>query len=207
MDKIPYRILLVDDDPFILIGICKELEAEGYAVSTAASGESAVEMLESKQGSIDLVITDLIMGAVDGIQVLDTSKRLNPECMVMILTGYGELSSAIAAISHGADDYMLKPASPEERCFRISELISKFELQRKVKLYEDIMPICCVCKQIRDDTGTSKGQGSWRSIEDFLYQEGKVKVTSTYCPICYQKELLALKKDGVQNENKRTPGQ
>jgi DNA-binding response OmpR family regulator len=187
MDKIPYKILLVDDDPFVLVGIGKELESEGYCVCSAPSGESALEMLEEKKNAFDIVITDLIMGGIGGIQVLEKSKQVNFETMVMILTGYGELESAIQAIRIGADDYMLKPGTPEERSFRIKELINKYELKRKIKLYEKILPICCVCKRIRDDAGKNPGEGDWMPVDEFLYKKGKIQVSHGYCPTCYKK--------------------
>lgn len=189
-----YTILLADDDPVILIGIGQELESEGYGVYPAKSGESALEIIGNDEIRIDLVITDLIMGGINGIQVLRKSKKINPDCMVMILTGYGELDSAIQAIRLGADDYMLKPGSPEERSFRIKELLEKYEMRRKIKLYEKILPICCMCKQIRDDSGKIPGEGDWMSVEDFLFKRGNVQITSSYCPECYEKIMEGFSK-------------
>lgn len=192
MKKKTYNVLLVDDDPIVLIGIGKELESEGYCVHTAQSGESALEFLESRKDTPDLVITDLIMGGINGIQVLKQSKKLNPGCMVMVLTGYGELKSAIEAIRFGADDYMLKPGSPEERSFRIREVLRKSELERKIMLYENLLPVCCVCKKIRDDSGKKHGTGDWTCIEEYLDKKVGVAVTSSYCPTCSEKVMKEL---------------
>lgn len=182
-----YKILLVDDDPFVLLGIGKELESEGYYVCSAQSGRQALEILEKKKGFFDIVISDLIMDDVTGLQVLERSKQENSDIMVMILTGYGELESAIQAIRLRVDDYMLKPGTPEERSFRVRELINKYELKRKIKVYEKILPICCVCKQIRDDSGKKHGEGEWMNIEDFLFKKGNIQTSHTYCPICLKK--------------------
>ena len=159
MEKLPYRILLVDDDPIVLMGIGRELEAQEYAVSTAKSGEAALAILDDPAAGFDLVITDLIMGNVNGIEVLKRSKQVNPDGMVMIMTGYGDLNAAIQAIRLGADEYMLKPGSPEERTFRINEVFEKYALKQKLKLYEKILPVCCVCKKIRNDSGNHPGEG------------------------------------------------
>ncbi len=189
MEKLPYQILLVDDDPIVLVGIGRELEAQGYAVFRAKSGEAALARMDEQTTGYDLVITDLIMGNVNGIEVLKKSKQVNPDGMVMIMTGYGDLNSAIQAIRLGADEYLLKPGSPEERTFRIREVLEKYALRQKLKLYEKILPVCCVCKKIRDDAGKTPGDGSWMSVEAYLNVKGKIQVTSTYCPACYQREI------------------
>lgn len=182
-----YNILLVDDDSFILTGIAKDLESEGYLIATAQNGKEAIELLKKK--NFDLVITDLVMESIDGIQVLKFTKTHSPETMVIILTGYGDLSSAIEAIRSDADDYMLKPCEPEEMYFRVSRCIEKIELKRKVKTYENILPVCCVCKSIRDDDGHRPGEGRWMSVEKFIYSKAKLDITSTYCPVCAQKAM------------------
>ena len=182
-----YRILLVDDDIFILTGIAKDLESEGYNITTAENGSRAIELL--KAHDFDLVITDLVMDAVDGIQVLSFAKQHNPDTMVIILTGYGDLNSAIAAIRSGADDYMLKPCEPEEMYFRVSRCIERIELKNRVKSYENILPVCCVCKSIRDDSGGDPGQGRWMSVEKYIHSKAKMDITSTYCPDCARKAM------------------
>ncbi len=181
----PSHILLVDDDPFILTGIGKNLETEGYNVTTADSGEKAYRLLE--ESNFDLVITDLVMEKVDGIQVLQKAKQLYSDIMVIILTGYGDMSSAIDALRLKADDYILKPCEPEEIKFRVAKCLEHLELSRKLKIYEDILPICCVCKKVRDDEGTTPGDGEWMSIEKYMWEKAKVAPTSTYCPECAQK--------------------
>ena len=77
-----YNLLLVDDDPFILEGIGEDLESNGYQVTCASSGESAIQLLESTH--FDLVITDLIMGRTNGIQVLEKAKGLDSDIQVII---------------------------------------------------------------------------------------------------------------------------
>jgi len=180
-----YSILLVDDDPIITAGTGGDLEGIGYEVATADCGEKAIELLH--ECSFDLVITDLVMAPIDGIGVLKKAKELNPEMMVIILTGFGDMSSAIDALRLDADDYMLKPCEPREMYFRISRCLEKLELKRKIKIYEDILPICCVCKKIRDDSGREHGTGQWMSVEKYLYSKAKVDITSTYCPECAKK--------------------
>ncbi|WP_319522376.1 response regulator [uncultured Desulfosarcina sp.] len=177
-----YRILLVDDDPFILTGIGKDLESSGYDVTPAKSGERAIELMEN--GHFDMVITDLVMDRVDGIDVLKTAKANNPETMVLILTGYGDMESAIDALRLDADDYLLKPCEPDEMKLRVSRYFERLELKRKLRLYETMLPVCCVCKKIRDDSGREPGTGKWMTVEQYIWEKAGISPTSTYCPEC-----------------------
>ncbi len=129
--KTPYSILLVDDDHLILKGFSKNLTREGYGVTTADSGEKAFELLE--KASFDLVITDMVMEQIDGLQVLKRSKERYPDGMVLILTGYGDMASAVETFRIGADDYLTKPCAPEEIKFRVARCFEKLEHKRKIK--------------------------------------------------------------------------
>ena len=186
-----YKILLVDDDLLILQAISSSLENEGYNVTTAANGEKAIELI--KENNFDLILTDLVMEPVDGMGVLKKAKEKNPESIVIILTGYGDLISAIEAIRLDADDYLLKPCESEELSFRISSCLEKLELKRKVKAYETIVPVCCVCKSIRNDAGKEIGTGEWMPVEEYILTKSKMAVSPTYCPECIKKELENLK--------------
>ena len=180
-----YSILLVDDDPFITKATGDDLKRKGYGVTTADSGEKAIELLEN--ATFDLIITDLVMESIDGIGVLKRAKEIRPETMVMILTGFGGMASAIDALRFGADDYMLKPCESEEMYFRVSNCLEKLELKRKIKLYENILPVCCVCKKIRDDSVKVPNTGNWTQMENYIRDKGEVEVSSTYCPECAKK--------------------
>ena len=182
-----YSLLLVDDDPFILEGIGKDLEGNEYQVTRADSGEKALALLGSTD--FDLVITDLIMASIDGIQVVKKAKELNSETQVIILTGFGALDSAIEALRSKADDYLLKPCESREMLFRIKKCLEKRELIRKINLYQKILPMCCVCKKIRDDSNREPGKGEWISIEKFIHENADLDITSGYCPECTQKTL------------------
>ena len=182
-----YNLLLVDDDPFILEGIGEDLESNGYQVSRASSGESAVELLESIH--FDLVITDLVMDSTDGIQVLKRTKELNSDIQVIILTGYGDTDSAIEALRSQADDFLLKPCESQEMLFRVKNCLEKLELTRKINLYQKILPMCCVCKKIREDSDLQPGNSEWITIEKFIHEQANLDITSSYCPDCAQKTM------------------
>ncbi len=187
-----YSILLVDDDPIITEGTGNDIKEKGYQVKTADCGEKAIELLDKT--TFDLVITDLAMAPIDGIGVLKRAKEINPETMVIILTGFGDMTSAIDALRLNADDYMLKPCEPEEMYFRVSRCLEKLELKRKIKAYEDMLPVCCVCKNIRDDAGKEPGTGAWMTIESYMWRKAGISPTSAYCPDCLQKVQEEIKK-------------
>jgi YesN/AraC family two-component response regulator len=182
-----YKLLLVDDDPFILEGIGEDLEINGYQVARASSGEAAVDLLESTQ--FDLVITDLVMDNTDGIQVLKKTKELNANTQVIILTGYGDIDSAIEALRSQADDFLLKPCESQEMLFRVKNCLEKQELTHKLNLYQKILPMCCVCKKIRDESGRHSGAGEWIAIEQFIHEQANLDITSSYCPDCAKKTM------------------
>lgn len=184
-----YSILLVDDDPFILEGIGADLESQGFGLTEASSGDRALELLAEK--NFDLVITDLVMENVDGIQVLKKAKALNPDTMVIILTGYGNMKSAIDALRHEADDYLLKPCESAEMLHRINQCQEKAALRQKLQLYQKLLPMCCVCKKIRDDRQTEPGKGQWVAVEQFIHDKANLDITSSYCPDCAQQTMEA----------------
>lgn len=184
-----YSLLLVDDDPFILEGIGEDLESNGYQVTRASSGESAVELLESNH--FDLVITDLVMASTDGIQVLKKTKELNSDIQVIILTGFGDIDSAVEALRSQADDFLLKPCESQEMIFRVKNCLERQELTRKINLYQKILPMCCVCKKIRDDANCQPGTGEWIAIERFINEQAHLDITSSYCPDCAKKTMDA----------------
>jgi DNA-binding NtrC family response regulator len=195
-----YRILLVDDDHFILEGIGADLESQGFHVTKTDRGNLALQLL--KENQFDLVITDLVMEDTDGIQVLKKTKELNADTMVIILTGYGDMKSAIEALRQQADDYLLKPCESEEMLYRVVRCLEKRELARKIEIYQNILPMCCVCKKIRDDRNAGAGKGQWVSIEQFMHDKAKLDITSSYCPECAQQTMQAFTKKKVSPTQK-----
>lgn len=181
------RVLMVDDEMIILKTLAVKLSDEGFDVNTADCGEKAITML--KENEFDLVITDLMMEGMDGFKVLKQAKKVSQTIAVIILTGYGDMTSAIDALRLGADDYLLKPCDINELLFRIDKCLEKQELQKRVKMYEDILPICLVCKKIRDDSNKEPGSGEWIPVDQYLTRKEGKSMSHGYCPDCGQKFL------------------
>jgi len=126
-----HTVLLVDDDPHILDLYCEILAEQGYEITKATSGESAIKELESKH--FDLVVTDLNMGQVDGISVLKRAKLLDPETMVIITTGNTDIHYAIEALRLHATDYILKPFNVHYFLQQVINCLGQFENRPKTK--------------------------------------------------------------------------
>ncbi|PIQ95341.1 MAG: hypothetical protein COV67_15520 [Nitrospinae bacterium CG11_big_fil_rev_8_21_14_0_20_56_8] len=126
----PYSILLVDDEEIIFRSVGRNLAREGYQVSTASSGEEALQKL--KTFKYDLVITDVVMEGMDGIEVLKRTRELDPDILVMIHTGQGTMGTAIEALRLGACDFLLKPCTREDLIERVRKSLTKLEMKRQV---------------------------------------------------------------------------
>jgi DNA-binding NtrC family response regulator len=105
-------ILIVDDEPAICRNCEKILTKMDYEVKYALSGYDALKMLEAEQ--FDVVVTDLKMSNLGGMEVLRRLKETHPETMVIVITGYASVSSAVEVMKMGAFDYLPKPFTPHE---------------------------------------------------------------------------------------------
>ena len=141
------RILVIDDDPVILEVITKILKTHSYEVIAAPNGASGIKQLESN--SFDLVLTDLMMPDVDGLDVLNHVVTTSPKTKCIILTGYGTIKSSVDSIKKGAFDYITKPITSGELLVVIEKALKfrnledenirlKKELQKKYR-YENLI--------------------------------------------------------------------
>ncbi len=129
------EILLVDDEELILRSVSYALKKEGYQITTAKSGEEAVERL--KTSVYDLVITDLQMEGMNGIEVVQEVQRTNPDTFVMVLTAHGTLATVVDAKRFGVVDYLLKPIDSVELAVRVANCLEKRGLQKQIKELRD----------------------------------------------------------------------
>ncbi|WP_300459088.1 response regulator [Desulfobacula sp.] len=112
MIKIPAKVLIVDDEKDFVEMFSLRLEKQGEKVSTAHSGREALEVLEHEP--IDVVILDIRMPGMDGIDTLRQIKKRYPIVEVILLTGHGSTETAVEGMKLGAFDYLMKPADFEE---------------------------------------------------------------------------------------------
>jgi DNA-binding NtrC family response regulator len=118
------RILIVDDEPNARTALAELLRDEGYAVETAADGFKALPKLE--EFAPDLVVTDLKMPGLDGLSLMRKVREKDPECVLVVMTAYGAVDTAVKAMREGAADYLTKPINVEE----LSLVVAR-ELERK----------------------------------------------------------------------------
>lgn len=131
------RILVVDDEERMCRSLSSLLENEGYQVATASDGNEALDRYQ--EAIPDLVITDIKMPGLDGIGLLERLRADDPEAMVILMTGYASLESAVAAVNIGAYDYIMKPIEFAQLRLAVQRALEKQELQRsRQRLLEEL---------------------------------------------------------------------
>jgi DNA-binding NtrC family response regulator len=126
------RILVVDDDPIVAESLAEFLAAEGHEPATALDGQEALHTLEQAENAgtavstsrpFDVVITDVAMPKVDGMELLRRIAKNHPQTVVLMLTGYGTIESAVQAVRLGAADYLTKPVVDNELRFALERAL------------------------------------------------------------------------------------
>lgn len=106
------RILIVDDEERMCDSLCRLLSKEGYAVITASNGSLALE--EAGREPVDVAIIDVKMPEMDGVTLLRTLKKHNPDLGVVMMTAYGDVDTYLSAMNLGAFEYLMKPINFDE---------------------------------------------------------------------------------------------
>jgi DNA-binding NtrC family response regulator len=132
------RILVVDDDAFVLKTLAKALAKDGAEVSTASDGNEAAAL--ARETPFDLVFTDLKMPGMDGIEVLKAVKALRPAAEVIVITGYGTVETAVEALKQGAYDYVTKPIDFGDLRAKVAEAAARIDLGHNVQLLDTDAP-------------------------------------------------------------------
>ena len=129
------RILLVDDEASIRLTLGALLERTGYEVTSADGGEQAVQLLEGQ--AFDLLLTDLRMPGIDGMQVVTAARQRQPDVAVIVLTGHGSLETAIEGLHQQVFDYLLKTTPPDQVIARVKAgLAARAQQQRQHQLID-----------------------------------------------------------------------
>jgi DNA-binding NtrC family response regulator len=126
------RILVVDDDESLRRVLQVQLEQSGYVVNSAASARQTMTMLTTR--SYDLVITDLKMPETSGLELLRQVQSLYPETIVIVLTAFGTVETAVEAMKAGAYNYLTKPVHPGELSLTIDRALEHLRLVEEVRL-------------------------------------------------------------------------
>ncbi|MGK2944330.1 MAG: sigma-54-dependent transcriptional regulator [Desulfuromonadales bacterium] len=158
MNKENDRILVADDDAVIREGLRRILTAEGYDVETVSNGRAALERLEQQR--FKLLVTDLKMPGMSGLEVLQSLRACQPELPVVLITGYAAIDNAVEAMKNGATDYLSKPFSNEEIVSKV-----KNAMKSRAVLIDDI----CLWREMSETQGFDRLLGDSREMKR-LYQ-------------------------------------
>ena len=128
MENKKVKILALDDEKIVLESVSRILEEENYQVKTCRNGEEALETL--KEGGFDILITDLKMPGMDGLQAMESMLEIDPDLSIIMFTAYSTVDSAVKAMKMGAVDYIRKPFTPDQ----LTELVAKIMNDRKARM-------------------------------------------------------------------------
>jgi DNA-binding NtrC family response regulator len=128
-------ILVVDDDAAMREWVKEDLEHEGFLVETAGGGRAGVERV--KAGGIDLVVTDVKMPDLDGLDLLREVREVEPSPFVIVVTGFGSIDTAIRAVKLGAYDYITKPFKIDQLLLSIDKALAERSLRHEVSRLRD----------------------------------------------------------------------
>jgi len=178
------RILVVDDEMIVCESCKRILEEEEYEVDTALSGKEALEKM--KENPYDIVITDLKMPEIDGMEVLRTFRKEYPDAIIIMITGFSTVETAVEAMKLGAFDYIPKPFTPDE-----VSIIVKKAIEKKSLLLENIY----LRQELQEKYGFHNIVGKSKKMQEIYRVVAKVAGTDSTVLIYGQsgtgKELIA----------------
>ncbi|HDP25570.1 MAG TPA: response regulator [Deltaproteobacteria bacterium] len=173
------RILVVDDEEIIRYSLVNILSSRGFEVDEASTAEKALELLYKK--SYHLVITDLVLQGLGGLELLENVKVISPKTIVIVITGYGSLKSAIAALRLGVYDYLLKPCDESELMLRIERALEMQGFGMEQKRLQELNAITKTTVTLSDKINTPLNVilGNIEMLQVSPDLEGKEKVQGT----------------------------
>jgi response regulator RpfG family c-di-GMP phosphodiesterase len=148
------KILVVDDDSNIRNGCAECLISDGYDVVTAENGEDA--LCKIKDNSYNIILTDLVMGEIGGIELLEYVKAHVVKCEVILMTAYGSVETAVKAMKMGAFSYITKPINLHKMELTIENCLQKQNLESEVVKLKEIVNLYEMCKAVSSLMGLDK---------------------------------------------------
>jgi DNA-binding response OmpR family regulator len=193
------KVLVVEDEVVTRTSVAAVLTKAGLDVLSSEGGLHALDILQREPGPV-VAIIDWLMPGLDGIELCRRVRLTNQSRSryLILLTARDSKEDVVTGLRAGADDYVTKPFHPEELLARVHVGVRVMELHQalqarvqeledavtRVRQLEDLLPICCYCKKVRDD------QNYWEQVEDFVSRHYQVRFSHGICPDCF-KRLLA----------------
>lgn len=162
------RLLIVDDEAVIRDGLKRILSGKAFAVETCSSGFSAIEIMQQRE--FDLIITDLKMPGMSGMEVLKSVRTLQPDTPVILITGYASIDTAVEAMKNGASDYISKPFAPDLLLEKVQSALH----QRRIPL-DDL----CIREEVRLHHGFHQFIGESREMQKVYHRITHVAATNS----------------------------
>ena len=141
------NILIIDDEKEIREGLVEILKDAGFAVDSADNGEQGLDKIKKKD--FDVVVTDLIMPVVGGMEVLRGTKHIKPQTRVILITAFATVDNAVEAMKAGASDYITKPFRVDEVQTKIRKVLAEAEFDKPQIFDSDL--IKAISNQTRKD--------------------------------------------------------
>lgn len=184
-------ILVVDDELSVCVALKGVLSRQGYQVDTVLSGAEALRFLSEQP--VDLALLDLKMEGMDGLELMIEIKQHWPDTVVMILTGYGTLESALGALRQGAHDYLLKPSSPQDIIASVEKGLEKKRQERRRQLLLERIEADLVELKSEMPPSSSAKVAHEDPFEEILFlQAGPLVMDLQKYTACFEGELLSL---------------
>ena len=131
------RVLVVDDEENIRQILKEYLNEFGYEVACAVNGQEALQIY--KNGHFDVILSDLVMRPVDGLELLGEVKKVDPDAIFIMITGYPSIESALEAVKKGAKDYITKPFNIDEIRLKMERVLLEKSLQGRLKNIQGVV--------------------------------------------------------------------
>lgn len=171
-------VLVVDDEGPNRYSVSKTLQRVGYMVNEAASGEEALEHINAQE--FDVVLTDIRMPGIDGVELLRRIKEQSPDAIVILMTGYASLGTAVEALRLGAHDYLIKPSSSGDIRQSVSRGIERsHNLRRRRRLLDTIKnDVFELTRADRDAANAALDTTPPTDLEEHTYSESMPEINS-----------------------------
>lgn len=203
------KILIADDDPVSCRLLAAALRQWRHEVQTASDGQQAWQAMQDSAAP-SLLILDWLMPEVDGVELCRRARQTPAlqSAYIILLTSRGSRQDLVAGLEAGADDYVVKPFDPEELRARVQVGARVVKLQRalaervaeleaaiqRVNQLQGLLPICCYCKRIRDDSNY------WHQVEAYIERHSVAQFSHGICPDCVAKLKAQLQLDAAAND-------
>src|ERR1043166_3975397 len=184
------NILVVDDDPSVRFTLEITLGELGHQAVLEKDGVEALRFFQ--RGHVPLIISDMMMPNMDGLELCRRIRKANRAqyTYIILLTAVDARAGYLDGMQAGADDFMSKPFDKEVLRARLVVAQRILSLQSQVKQLAGLLPICVICKKVRDD------RNYWHRVESYITHHTDTTFTHTSCPDCFQhmlREVQAVK--------------